>query len=161
IVGIIPPTADYAITNMLHPQPEIIEIRSVPSEGPWLLVRASSKAEAITTDLRRAVAAVDKDTPVANMALLEETITDNLGKQRSLTELLGMVAGLAVMLAAVGIYGVLSYLVSHRRHEIGVRMALGAQREDVVRLMLGHGLRLATLGIVLGLAVSWASQRVL
>jgi predicted permease len=107
-------------------------------------------------DLRRAVQQVDKDQPIADVATMEQLISTSLGPRRILMYLLVAFAGLALILAAVGIYGVLSYWVAQRAREIGIRMALGASRADVLRLVVRQGAKLMILGMALGLAFAFA-----
>jgi putative ABC transport system permease protein len=111
--------------------------------------------------LRNAVWAVDKDQPVSNIRDMEEIVAAAMARQRFSTMLLGIFAALALVLAAVGIYGVMSYSVAQRTREIGVRMALGAQRSDVLRMTMGQGFKLVALGVVIGLAASLVLTRVM
>jgi ABC-type antimicrobial peptide transport system permease subunit len=112
-------------------------------------------------ELRRAVHQVDKDQPIADVATMEQLISSSLGPRRTPMYLLMVFAVLAVTLAAIGIYGVLSYWVTQRRREIGIRMALGASRRDVVRLVAGQGTRLMILGMVIGLILALGLARLL
>jgi putative ABC transport system permease protein len=111
--------------------------------------------------VQRIVAEVDKDQAVFDIQSLEQAISSWVAPQRFWMRLFGIFAGLAVLLAAIGIYGVISYSVSQRTHEIGVRMALGAERNDVLKLVLRQGLKLALIGVAIGIAGSFALTRLI
>jgi putative ABC transport system permease protein len=104
---------------------------------------------------------VDADQPVSNVRTLEQDIARSVAARRQTFTLLGLFALAALGLAALGLYGVLAHAVALRRHEIGIRMALGAQRSDVLRLILRNGMQLTLLGVVIGLAGALALTRVL
>ena len=110
--------------------------------------------------IRTEVAALDRDVPVADLSTLESWVTEAMAQTRFLLALTGAFAGLALVLAALGLYGVISYSARQRTREIGVRVALGATDRDIRRLILGHGLVVTAVGIVLGLAASVALTRV-
>jgi len=112
-------------------------------------------------ELRRIVAAIDPDQPVANLVTARGQIARSLANVTAISRLLGGFALLGLMLAAIGIYGVLANFVLQRTQEIGVRLALGAQLRDILRLVLGRGLRLSLLGVALGLGGALAVTRVL
>jgi putative ABC transport system permease protein len=111
--------------------------------------------------LRNAVWAVDKDQPVSNIRSMEDIVSAAMARQRFSTMLLGIFATLALVLAAVGIYGVMSYSVAQRTREIGIRLALGAQRSDVLKMTLGQGLKLVSIGVGIGLAAAFILTRVM
>jgi putative ABC transport system permease protein len=104
---------------------------------------------------------IDKDQPVSDISSMEEIVSDSVARQRFSMLLLGVFAGLALVLAAVGIYGVMSYSVAQQTREIGIRMALGAQRSDVLKMTVGQGLRLVLTGVAIGLATAFVLTRVM
>jgi putative ABC transport system permease protein len=126
-----------------------------------LVVRTSSDPAKLAAVVQGEVRAADKDLPLASVRTMEEIVAGSVSSRRFSMTLLAIFAGVALMLAVVGIYGVMSYLVNQRRHEIGIRMALGARPRDVLRMILGHGLRLSFIGAGLGLASALALTRVL
>jgi putative ABC transport system permease protein len=126
-----------------------------------LLIRASGDPAAITRAVRAQVAALDKDQPVAEIQTLDSIVSSVISVRRFSTLLLGIFAALALALAAVGIFGVMAYSVAQRMHEIGIRVALGARRGAVLKLVLGQGLKLAVAGVAIGLAASLALTRLL
>jgi putative ABC transport system permease protein len=126
-----------------------------------LVLRTGADPLALITAIRREVHALDPNQPVYNVTTMEETLGRSLATQRLSTMLLMMFACVALVLAAVGIYGVMSYVVTQRRHEIGIRMALGAQRADVLRLILRQGMWLTACGVALGLTASFALSRLM
>jgi putative ABC transport system permease protein len=126
-----------------------------------LVVRTSVDPMSLAMPLRNAVWAVDKDQPVSNIRPMDEIVSAAVARQRFSTMLLGIFAALALVLAAVGIYGVMSYSVAQRTREIGIRMALGAQRSDVLRMTMGQGLKLVSMGVGLGLIAAFVVTRVM
>ncbi len=125
-----------------------------------LVARTSSDPAALAAQVRNEVWAIDKNLPVSRVATMEQVIAEQLWRPRFLMLLLGSFASVALLLAAVGIYGVMSYAVARRTHEIGIRMALGAQAGDVLRLVVGQALALALTGVAAGLAAAFALTRV-
>jgi putative ABC transport system permease protein len=126
-----------------------------------LVLRTSSESKGFIDSVRRAVTEIDKDSPVFGITTVQETVSKSANLERFFTQLLGGFALVALLLAAIGIYGVISYSVNERRHEFGLRMALGAQSTQVLRLVLKEGLILSVAGVAIGLAGSFGATPVL
>ncbi|HEY9504565.1 MAG TPA: ABC transporter permease [Gemmatimonadales bacterium] len=124
-------------------------------------VRTRGNPERYVNLIRDAVRSVDPDQPIANLARMEELLSRSVGERRLSMMLLSLFSGIALVLASVGIYGVMSYSVTQRARELGVRIALGADRTDVLRLVLRQGMSLAILGIGIGLATALALTRLI
>ena len=127
-----------------------------------LVVRTdTSQPTALTRAIRAALTQIDPGIPLTRVRVFEEYLTQSLARPRFNALLLSIFAGVALFLTTIGIYGVMAYSVAQRRQEIGVRMALGAQRSDVLRLIVGGGLKLTALGVLIGITAVFALTRVL
>ncbi|MBV9082134.1 MAG: ABC transporter permease, partial [Acidobacteriaceae bacterium] len=127
----------------------------------YLAVRSSGDAAGLAAALRRKIQAVDPGVTLARVTTMEQSLNLSISQPRFNALLLGLFASIALGLAAVGIYGVIAYMVAQRTHEIGVRMALGAAQAEVVRIVITQGASLATIGIVIGLGAAFALTRLL
>jgi predicted permease len=132
-----------------------------PSLGMQIVIRTTGDPLSIVGAVREAVWSLDRDLPIARLQTLEQIMSQTVAHRRLSMLLLVIFAAVALVLAAVGIYGVMSYVVSQRTREIGVRMALGAEALDVMRLVVGHGMKLAMVGVGLGVVAAFSLTRLM
>jgi ABC-type antimicrobial peptide transport system permease subunit len=137
------------------------KLMALAAGGAAVVVRTEGDPASIMKLVRRSVQEIDSREVIYGVQTLDQVLAGALAPRRLSMILLGVFAGLAVVLACVGIYGVVSYLVGERTHEIGLRVALGAQRSDVMRLVLGEGAKMALAGVVAGLAAAYGLTRLM
>jgi putative ABC transport system permease protein len=132
-----------------------------PSNFMTLVVRTSSDPSNMIATVREQVLAIDRDQPVFDIKTMEQRLAKSVAQSRFLMLLLGVFSALALTLAAVGIYGVMAYVVTQRTHEIGIRIALGAQPRDVLKMVVGQGMMLTLIGVGIGLVAAFALTRLM
>ena len=160
VVGII---GDIRDSSLDEPAP--LEYYLPHQQRPYrfmtLAVRTSQDPRALAATIRGEVSALDPDEPVSKIRTLDAVVADSVAPRRLAVVMVGVFAGIALLLATVGIYGVMAFLVAQRTHEIGVRMALGAQAKNILNLVLGHALKLVSIGVAAGLIAALLTTRVL
>jgi len=160
VVGVVGDIKDRGLTADTEPQYYVPFAQAVIT-NPFLTIRTAGDSLALQDTLRATVRATDKSVPVYQVSTMEEYLSKSAAQPRFQTFLLTGFAGIALILAAIGLYGLLSYMVTQRTLEIGLRMALGAQRSDVLRMVIRRGFTLALFGVVAGIAIAAVATRLL
>jgi len=161
VVGVVKDVRQFELTAEPRPQMYLSYRQAGFFDPRDLVVKTDVDPSSLAATVRKAVWEIDKDQPVSNIQTMEEILADSIARQRFSMLLLAIFAAVALVLAGVGIYGVMSYSVAQRTHEIGIRMALGAQTGAVLKLAVGYGMKLVIAGIVIGLISAFALTRVM
>jgi putative ABC transport system permease protein len=160
IVGIVGDVRDVSLSR--DPGPMMyVPFAQAPLYGGEVVVRSALGVSSVAAGIRQAVKSIDKDLPVTDVESFPEAVGASIAQERFRTLLLGSFSAIALLLATVGLFGVISYSVSQRTHEIGIRMSLGAKPRDVLRLILGQGGKLAVLGLSVGTVAALLLTRLL
>jgi putative ABC transport system permease protein len=161
IVGVVKDVRQIELTAEPKPQMYLSYRQAGFFPSDDLVVKTDVDPSSMAATVRKTVWEIDKDQPVSDIRTMEEILAESIARQRFSMLLLAIFAGVALVLAGVGIYGVMSYSVAQRTHEIGIRMALGAQTGAVLKLAVGYGMTLVIIGIVIGLITAFALTRLM
>jgi putative ABC transport system permease protein len=160
IVGVVADIKHRSLDTESQPEYYLPHTQA-PEREMVLAVRSAQDARALARAIREELRNIDPDIPLANVRTLDAVVADSIAPRRLSVVLLCAFSGIALLLASAGMYGVISFLVVQRTHEIGVRMALGAQRSDVLKMVIGHAAKLLFIGAAIGLPIAFFSSSAL
>ncbi len=160
IVGVVA-DVKFSALNAANVEEMYLPMAQVPWPNTTLLVRSEASSQALVTAVRARIAEVDPNLPVAGISSMEDVVDASVAQPKMTMQFVGVFAGFALLLAAIGIYGVMAYTVSARKQEMGIRVALGAGPADILRLVVGQGMRMALIGVAIGVVVSLVLTRLL
>jgi putative ABC transport system permease protein len=161
VIGVVKDVRQFELTAEPKPQMYLTYRQAGFFDAQDLVVKTDVDPASLAATVRKAIWEIDKDQPVSDIKTMEDILADSIARQRFSMLLLAIFAAVALVLAGVGIYGVMSYSVAQRTHEIGIRMALGAQTGAVLKLAIGYGMKLVLAGLVIGLIAAFALTRVM
>jgi putative ABC transport system permease protein len=160
IVGVVDDTRMYGLANPSRLEIYRPLVQVAPNEMD-LIVKSHIKSSSLTSSIRSVLASIDRNQPISSISTMDQLVQDSVGSRRVTLILLGLFSALALVLAGIGIYGIISYSVAQRTQEIGIRMALGAEREDVMKMILLQGARIALTGLIIGMLAAFGLTRYL
>jgi putative ABC transport system permease protein len=153
VVGVVGNVRHWGLMEDAPPDTYVSDLQN-PSPSMFLVVSSSSNQPDLVSAIRKEILSIDKDQPVYSVRTIDELLLRSISQLRFYMTLLTIFAGIALVMAAVGIYGVLAYSVNQRKGEMGVRLALGAQRNDIIKMVLAQGMKLVLIGVVAGIAIA-------
>ncbi len=155
VIGVVTDVKHFQLNAEVRPQAYLpLEQAALPFAS--VVVRASTEPSALAVTVQQAIWSVDRDLPLSNLKTMDQVVADSIAQPRFRTRLVNAFSALALLLTIVGLYGVIAYSVHQRAPELGLRVALGAQSGDLLRLVLGQGVKLTLAGIAIGLLGAWA-----
>jgi putative ABC transport system permease protein len=160
VVGVVSDVKFNAL-NIGNSEEMYLPLEQVPWPATTLIVHSQGDSQPLVSGVRAKIAEIDSNLPVTSVASWNSIVAASVAQPRVLSHFVGVFAGFALLLAAIGIYGVMAYSVATRTQEIGIRMSLGAEPRDIVKLVVGQGMRLALLGVAIGTAASLALTRLI
>ena len=160
IVGVVADVKFQGL-NVADSEELYVPMSQIPSATMTLLVRSSGSFQPLVSAVREKIAELDANLAVSGISSMEEVITGSVAQPRLIMQFVGVFAGFALLLAAIGIYGVMAYSVNARKQEMGIRVALGAKPADILRLVVGQGMRMTLTGVALGVVISLGLSRLL
>jgi putative ABC transport system permease protein len=160
VVGVVGDVKFNAL-NVANSEEMYVPLAQIPWPATALIVRSQAGQEALVTAVRAKIAEIDPNLPVTGISSMEDVLSASVAQPRIIMGFAGVFAGFALLLSAIGIYGVMAYSVSARKQEIGIRMSMGAESSDILKLIVGQGMRLTLLGAGIGIAASLALTRLL
>jgi putative ABC transport system permease protein len=161
VIGVVGRVKMEGLSTDSHRVQGYFPFAQVPNGGMTVIIKGASDPNQLMSAVREQIKAIDPDQPIYSIKTMEEIRAESVASERLNLTLLSIFAGIALVLAIVGIYGVMSYSVTQRTHEIGIRMAIGAQTADVFRMILGQGMMLALIGVGIGLVGAFALTRLM
>jgi putative ABC transport system permease protein len=160
VVGVVADVKFNAL-NVASSEEMYLPLEQVPWPTSTLIVRSRANPEALVSAVRGKITELDSSLPVSNVASMDSIVATSVAQPRVLSQFVGVFAGFALLLAAIGIYGVMAYSVAARTQEMGIRMSLGAEPRDILKLVVRQGMRLTLIGVAIGLAASLALTRLI
>jgi putative ABC transport system permease protein len=161
VIGVVGRVKMYSLTQNSDNVQGYFAFNQLPQGDMTVIIKGASDPNQLISSVRGAVKAIDPDQPIYSPRTMDEIRADSVAPERLNLTLLSLFAGIALILAIVGIYGVMSYSVTQRMHEIGIRIAIGARPLDVFKMILGHGMKLALIGVALGLVGAFGLTRLM